>query len=236
MWLQAEALAVALTVPALLLCGLLIQYVVFRHQWVKSNASARGPPSLMAWLVAHVQLPEGKKGELGAVNIVGLITMGIAMIFIAVGFIMFPVVMTGTDAVLAYEYTSNTSITDASFTGLTAVIGILPLVTLLGFVFAGVITGFLGFKMQRSGGGSLSPGNLMLLGLSMVFIAIGVIIYPVTLDGIASVLHGGGDGISSSYTGLAAILGVVPLIIITAFMAAGIVSGFFGVKGLAASN
>lgn len=170
--------------------------------------------------------------ERGAINIVGLITMGISMIFLAVGFIMFPVVMTGTDAVLDYAYTSNTSITDATFTGLTAVTGVLPLVTLLGFVFAAVITGFLGFRMQTRGGGTLAPGNLMMLGLGMVFIAIGVIIYPVTLDGIASVLHGSGQGISASYTGLSAILGVVPLIVITAFMAAGIVSGFFGVRGL----
>ena len=50
---------------------------------------------------------------------------------------------------------------------------------------------------------------------------------------MGSVLHGGGAGISSSYTGLEAILKIAPLIVLVAFITAGVVSGFFGIKSMA---
>lgn len=178
------------------------------------------------------------KHEDGTMNVGGILMMGIGMVFLAVGFIMFPIATTATDSILAYEYTSNTSITDATYTGLTQVTGIVPLLILLGYVSAAVITGFLGFKIMKAGSGnaSVNPGNLMMLGLSIVFIALGLIIFPVALDGISSVVHGGGAGISSSYTGLSSIILVCPMLIELAFIAAAVISGFFGIKRLSSAG
>lgn len=171
--------------------------------------------------------------ESGLMSATGLLMMGIAMIFIAVGFIVYPIVITGTDAILAYEYSSNTSITDATYTGLTAVTGIVPLLILLGFVTAGVVTGFMGYKLTKSGASSrLNPTSLLMLGIGVIFIAVGLIIFPVVLDGVSSVLHGGGAGISLSYTGLSAVVGVTPLLVLIAFTSAAVISGFFGVKNI----
>ena len=177
------------------------------------------------------------KEQRGDLNLAGLIMMGIAMIFVAVGFIIYPVVTSATDSILAYAYSANAGITDATFTGVTQVTGIVPLVVLVGFLTAGVVTGFLGYRMVKgSGGGALNPGSLMLLGIGMIFIAVGLIIFPVVMDGAASVLHGGGAGISASYTGLSSVVSVAPLIVLTAFLAGGIVTGFFGIKGMAGSR
>lgn len=175
--------------------------------------------------------------ERGEMNIGGILLMGIGMVFLAVGFIMFPIVTTSTDSLLAYEYSGNTSITDASYTGFTAVIGITPLLVLIGYLSAAVFAMFLGVKVMRSGTGStsLNLGNLLMLGISMIFIAIALIILPVALDGISSVLHGGGSGISSSYTGLSAIILVTPLLILISFLSGSVISGFFGIKRIASA-
>lgn len=181
---------------------------------------------------------EHDKGERGAINIQSILMMGIGMVFLAVGFIMFPIVTSATDGLLAYQYSANASITDASFTGFTAVVGITPLLVLLGFISAGVFAMYLGVKITKGSAGetSVNLGSMILLALSMVFIAIALIIMPVALDGISSVLHGGGSGISSSYTGLSPILLVTPLLLLISFVGGAIVSGFFGIKKLGGSG
>jgi len=173
-------------------------------------------------------------GERGAVNIQGILMMGIGMVFLAVGFIMFPIVTDATDDLLAYQYSSNASITDATFTGFTSVVGITPLLVLLGFVSAAVFAMYLGVKLGKEGTGSahINLGAMLMLGISIVFVAVALIILPVALDGIASVLHGGGTGISSSYTGLSPILQVTPLLILISFLSGAIISGYFGVKSM----
>jgi len=164
----------------------------------------------------------------------GLLMMGIAMIFIAVGFIVYPITITGTDAILAYSYSANGSITDASYTGLPAVTGIVPLLILIGFVTAGVVTGFMGVKVAKgsASGGRISPQALLMMAVGLIFIAVGLIIFPVVLDGVSSVMHGGGAGISTSYTGLSAVVGIVPLLVLISFTSAAVISGFFGVKSI----
>lgn len=171
--------------------------------------------------------------ERGALSTTGLLMMGIAMIFIAVGFIVYPITITGTDAILAYAYSSNASITDATYTGLTAVTGVVPLLILLGFVTAGVVTGFMGYKTGAAGVSTrLNPAGLLMLAVGVIFIAVGLIIFPVVLDGVSSVVHGSGSGISSSYTGLSAVILVTPLLVLIAFTTAAVVTGFFGVKNI----
>ena len=192
---------------------------------------------------ANVDEMKNRKSERGAMNVTGLLMMGIAMIFIAVGFIVYPIIITGTDAILAYTFTANATgnatvdaasqIQTSTYTGLVAVTGIVPLLVLIGLVTAGVVTGFLGMKLQKSGSSAaISPGALLFLAIGVIFIAVGLIIFPVVLDGVSTVLHGGGQGLSASYTGLSAVVGVVPLLVLISFVSAAVISGFFGVKGL----
>jgi len=172
------------------------------------------------------------RNERGSINIGGTLLMGIGMVFLAVGFIMFPIVTDATDDLLAYAYSANNTITDATFTGFTAVVGITPLLVLLGFLSGAVFAMYLGVKITKgaAGGTQLDLGSIMLMGLSVVFIAVALIILPVALDGISSVIHGGGTGISSSYTGLSPVLLVTPLLILISFLGGAVVSGFFGIK------
>lgn len=175
----------------------------------------------------------------GEMDIGGILIMGIGMVFLAVGFIMYPIIMTATDALLAYACTANVSITDASFTGFTAIIGITPLLILIGFLSAGVFAMYLGVKITKgssTGGGSpkVDLGTMLLLGISMVFIAVGLIILPIVLDAICSVLHNGGAGINAAYTGLSPILLVTPLLVLISFVSGAVITGFFGIKRLGA--
>ena len=174
---------------------------------------------------------EFRQSERGVMDIGAILLMGIGMVFLAVGFIIFPIVTTATDGLLAYEFTTNATITDASFTGFTAVVGITPLLILIGFISAAVFAMFLGVKIARGAGGTeLDLGQLLLIGISMIFIAIGLIILPVALDGIATVIHGGGAGVNPLYIGLSPILLVTPLLILISFVSAAVISGFFGIK------
>lgn len=172
------------------------------------------------------------QAQYGAIDIGGILLMGIGMVFLAVGFIMFPIVTTSTDTLLVYKYADNVACNMSSFTGFTAVVGITPLLVLVGYLSAAVFSMYLGVKITKGGAGGtkLDLGTMLLLGISMIFIAIGLIILPVTLDGICSVIHGAGKGISSSYVGLSPILKVSPLLVLISFVSGAVVSGYFGIR------
>jgi hypothetical protein len=167
------------------------------------------------------------KSERGTLNMAGLMMMGVMMIFLAVGFIIYPIILDGCDAILDYQHATYTNITDGNFTGLTSVTGVFPLISLLGFVTSGILTGFLGLKMVKTGSGRMSPGGLMMLGIGQVFVAIGLIIFPVVLDGCVTVYM---DASIASYTGLSAVILVCPLIVLVSFLAGAVVTGYFGYK------
>ena len=182
---------------------------------------------------------EARRGERGAIDIGAILLMGIGMVFLAVGFIMFPIVTTATDALLVYAYSVNAAgCSVTTFTGFSAIVGITPLLVLVGYLSAAVFSMYLGVKMMKGGAGGtkLDLGTILMLGIALIFIAIGLIILPVTLDGICSVIHGGGTGISSSYVGLAAILEITPLLVLISFIAAAVITGFFGLRRLGSAG
>jgi len=181
---------------------------------------------------------KGERGERGAIDIGGILLMGIGMVFLAVGFIMFPIVTTATDSLLSYACTANATVNAAYFTGFTAIVGITPLLILIGYLSAAVFSMYLGVKMMKGGaaGTKLDLGTMLMLGISLIFIAIGLIILPVTLDGICQVIHGGGTGISAAYVGLLPILQVTPLLVLISFVSGAVISGFFGLKRLASTQ
>jgi len=175
--------------------------------------------------------------EEGAIDIGGILIMGIGMVFIAVGFIIYPIIMTATDALLAYSWSTNATCNAALFTGFTPIVGITPLLILIGFLSAGVFAMYLGLKVVKGEGATkLDLGSMLMLGISMIFIAIGLIILPVVLDAICSVLHNAGAGLSASYVGLSPILLVTPLLVLISFIAGAVVTGFFGIKRLGSSG
>ena len=184
----------------------------------------------------RLMIAQGKnmRNERGAVDMGGILVMGIGMVFLAVGFIIYPIVMTACDALLAYACAANVTITAASFTGFTAIVGITPLLILIGYLSAGLFAMYLGVRIMKAGEGTdMNLGTMLLLGISLIFIAIGLIILPVALDGICSVIDNGGSGINVAYSGLAAILGVTPLLILISFVSGAVITGYFGMKRLA---
>lgn len=169
--------------------------------------------------------------ESGQINLSATLMMAISIVFVSVGAIMFPNITTASSALLAYQYSSNSSITDATFTGLTSIIGITPTLALLGFIAVAVLSGFMGVKVAREGGSvSMNPGDYILLAISLVFFALGLYVFPVALDGFASIVHGGGTGISSSFVGLSAIVLIAPMLLLLGFVAGTILTGYFGLK------
>lgn len=174
--------------------------------------------------------------ETGAMNVGSILMMGIGMVFLAVGFIMFPIVTTATDALLAYAFATNTAIVAVCFTGFTSVVGITPLLVLIGYVAAAVFAMYLGVRIARGAGSTkLDLGTMLLLGISLVFIAIALIIMPITLDGVATVWHGGGSGINAAYVGLQPILILTPLLVLISFISAAVLAGYFGIKRMGGS-
>src|SRR3989304_3730314 len=173
-------------------------YSGYKKLIMSRSHGERAPPTFRAFL-RHQWRPilRQEKPPAGEVNLSGVLMIGIGMIFLAIGFIMLPIMATATSTILAWTYSANATIDDGDFTGYSAVVGITPLLVLVGFLVAGVVVGFLGFKVFKSGGGSSvqsNPGTLILLGLSIIFISISLIIEPVMLDGVAGVAHGGGGG------------------------------------------
>lgn len=177
------------------------------------------------------------RDQRGEVNIGTILMMSISLIFLAVGFIMYPQVTTASQAILDYAYSANGTITDASYTGLTTTIGITPLLILLGYVAVAVIGGFMGYKISTGMANVRgNPGAFMMLGISLVFLALGLYIYPVLLDGVSSVVHGGGAGISSAFTGLSAIILMVPMLVLLGYIVATVIVGMFGMRNLSSND
>ena len=212
-------------------------YKSFRDQWKARSNGARAPPSFGVWFVRQFHSTRKFQRQTGAMNIGGIMLLGIGMVFLAIGFIFLPISTTATQGLLDYAYSACASITDESYTGFTAVVGITPLLILVGFLTAAVVTGMMGVKIMKGAGtGKADPGSLMLLGLSIVFIAIGLIIEPVALDGISSVLYGGGTGISATFIGYESIILISPMLVHLSFLAAAVLSGFFGIKKLGSAT
>lgn len=224
---------------AIWLVGLVLYgYRQFCQQWKVKSKGSRAPPSFAQYLAHEWRVTMHRTSrETGSFAIGGIIILGISMVFLAIGFIFLPISTTATQSLIDYSYSSNTSITDATYTGYTSVLGITPLLILVGFLMAAVVTGMLGIKvMKGSASASANPGSLMMIGLSIIFIAIGLIIEPVALDGISSVVHNSGAGISSTFTGYSAIVLISPMLVHIGFLMSAVFAGFFGIKRLSSAG
>lgn len=180
-----------------------------------------------------------KSGERGAINIALVLLMAIGFVFIAVGFIVFQIFMDAAEDILDWTCTANTATTDATFTGFTDIVGIAPLLVLLGFISAGVFTMYLGVKIgQGAGSTKFDLGTIMLLAISIVFLALALIVFPITLEAICSTLSNNastadtGQGINAAFTGVSDFLLMSPLLLMVSLVGGTIVAGYFGLKRL----
>lgn len=184
-------------------------------------------------------IAETHKDQRGEVNLSSVLMMGLGFVFIAVGFIVFQIFMNAAETILDWTCTANTSTTDATYTGFTDMVGVTPLLVLVGFMAAGVFAMYLGVRVAKGAGtAKLDLGTLILLSLAIIFLAIALIILPVTLEAICSTLSNNsgaantGQGINAAFVGVGDFLLMSPLLLIVALVGGAIVSGFFGIKRL----
>lgn len=126
---------------------LLAQRLLAKTNGMSAMQSRHYAMSLIEEGQAMVQVARARlalAGQRGSIDIAALMMLGIGMIFIAVGFIIFPVVIDGTDEVLNHANIAN-------YTGLADVTAVAPLIVLVGFIAAGIITGFFGVKKLTRG-------------------------------------------------------------------------------------
>lgn len=170
----------------------------------------------------------------GEVDMAGIILLAISMVFLSLGFIFLQLITSASVTLSDYVYSTNASINASYFTGYSQIVGITPLIVLLGFETAGVITGFMGIQVTKgTGTAKANSGSLVLLGLAIVFIAVGLIIEPIALDGISSAINTAG---ASSFTGYVTFLKMSPMLVHLGFLIASAVVGFFGIKMTSADN
>jgi hypothetical protein len=175
-------------------------------------------------------------GQRGAVDPAGMMLMAIGLIFLSVGMIIYPICFDATDAVFAWTSANYTAgppqvgYTTADFTGLNPILGIFPLLVLLGYVVEAVINGIMGIQVMRGqSAGGINPAGLMLQSIGLIFLSVAMIVYPITLDGIAAILDGLA-GATGTYTGIGSFAPVVPLLVLLAIIIAGVMVSFFGIK------
>jgi hypothetical protein len=76
--------------------------------------------------------------------ITGLVEMFIALILIAVGFIIFPILIDGAEEI---RLSANLS----EYTGMASIVSIGPTLIFVFFLFGGGVLGFFGFRTLREG-------------------------------------------------------------------------------------
>ena len=152
--------------------------------------------------------------------------MGVALmglIMTAICFLLFPIVMDGTESILGWTGTGSTTV--GNFTGLENVASIAPMIIFVFVVFGSIgVTAYGGIRTAQSG----KMGMAMLLALIMI--AIAFVVYPIVMDGTATLL----TTIAASaytYTGLSAIAGIAPLLVFVSMLFGGIgVGAYAGYK------
>jgi len=152
--------------------------------------------------------------------------MGVALmglIMTAIAFLLFPIVMDGTESIMGWTGSGNSTI--GNFTGLENVASIAPMIIFVFVVFGSIgVTAYGGVRTAQ--GGKL--GMAMLLALIMI--AISFVVYPIVMDG-ANDLQTTIAASAYTYTGLSSIVGIAPLLVFVSMLFGGIgVGAYAGYK------
>jgi len=129
------------------------------------------------------------------------------MVIIALMFIIFPVLMTAVQAAMDWTGTGG-NITQ--FTGLDSILPIAPLIIFVAMMFGSIgLTSYGAARTAREGKMSIA------IILSIIMIAVGFLFYGIVLDGADELLN---DADIASYTGLEAVVGIAPMLVLVTFV------------------
>jgi hypothetical protein len=172
-------------------------------------------------------------GQRGAVNLGGFVFMAVGLIFLGVGFVIYPMVISGTDNVMSWTATiGGHAFSTANFTGLVSIVPIIPLIVALGFIVSTCLSGYMGIQTFRgSGTFDSSPSEFLLQGVGMIFIAVALIVFPIAMTGVgtawASILDSANV---SSYSAVTSFLPIIPLLALVGTVFIGVCVEYFGLK------
>lgn len=138
-------------------------------------------------------------------NWMGLI---ISIVMLTIAFVLFPIVLDGTASITGHTHVST-------FTGLSNVANIGPLVLFVMLLFGSGIVGGMSVRGLTGRGtgmtsASLTGGQGMKVVIGLVMIAITFFIFPIIMDGCKTILT---DANIASYTGLDNLVKVTPLLL-----------------------
>ena len=129
-----------------------------------------------------------------------------SMVFTAILFIVFPIILLFINGISTWTGESG-NITQ--FTGMESIIGIAPLVLFVGAVFGNVLfTTYGGIKASQE-----KLGTALIIGVIMI--GVGLVFYQLVLTGAETLLN---DTYIDSYTGMAAIVAISPLLIFVLYI------------------
>lgn len=151
----------------------------------------------------------------------GMGTALMGLIMTAIAFILFPIVIEGTETIMGWTGTGG-NITQ--FTGLQSVVQIAPMIVFVFVVFGGIgLATYGGVKAAKE------EKMTMALLLSLIMIAISFVIYPIVMDGTDTLLAAIADS-SYTYTGLESIASIAPLLVFVGMLFGGIGIGGYAVS------
>ena len=134
-------------------------------------------------------------------NLNRILKMVIGVVTIVVAFIMYPLVLTASAAIVGHTYI-------ATFTGLGDVSALGPLVIFISMLFGGGTMLWSGAKGGGGSGGGMKSVIMVVGGL--ITVVIGLLLFPTILDQAYIIIT---DANIDDYTGLADIASIGPLIL-----------------------
>ena len=146
------------------------------------------------------------------------------LIMVAISMILFPIIIDGTETIMAWTGTGG-NITQ--FTGLSSIVPIAPMMIFVFLIFGGLgLSGYGAIKTAQSG----KIGMALLM--SLIMLAIAFVVYPIVMDGAATIIN---DPNIDSYTGLAAIAKIAPMLVFVMMLfeslGTGAYAGYKAIKG-----
>lgn len=154
-----------------------------------------------------------KLNQKGAVSMGGVLLMAIGLVFLSIGFLVFPIVISGTDAILN---STDTQIDAGLVTTGNVTTGDMPLSRTLWQSDVANVVSISSNATETPVADNYTGGSLYFTSLSGNITRLLTVHY----------LRGSID----DYTGLRGVIGVSPMIVLIGFIAGGVITGFMGIK------
>jgi len=122
------------------------------------------------------------------------------VIAIVIAFVIYPMVLTATQSILTYAHI-------ASFTGMSSVAAIAPLIIFVSMIFGG---GLMVFQGAKGSGKDLGMKNIIMIVGGLIDIVIMLLLFPTILASAYTIIT---DAHIADYTGLASVGAIAPLVL-----------------------